>query len=100
MGSTHVRWFRIRWGRTWRWCGDKEAYYTWVSALALVGFPFVFLPLYFKFRALEYRFDDKGVSMSWGVLFKKQIYLTYRRIQADTSALRSLDNDVRRHAVA
>jgi putative membrane protein len=34
-----------------------------------------------KYHTLRYRFDDKGVSMSWGVLFRREIYLTYRRIQ-------------------
>jgi putative membrane protein len=41
----------------------------------------VLLPLLFKFHTLRYRFDDEGVSMSWGVLFKREIQLTYRRIQ-------------------
>jgi uncharacterized membrane protein YdbT with pleckstrin-like domain len=56
-------------------------YYIIVAVLTLVGFPFVFLPLYFKYHTLKYAFDDKGVSMSWGILFHRQIYLTYRRIQ-------------------
>lgn len=56
-------------------------YYIIVAALTLIGFPFVLLFLYCKFRTLQYKFDDKGVSMSWGLLFKKEIYLTYRRIQ-------------------
>lgn len=56
-------------------------YYLIVSALTVFGFPFVIWPLYFKYRTLQYRFDDKGVSMSWGMLFKREIYLTYRRIQ-------------------
>ena len=56
-------------------------YYLMVSALTVVGFPFVFLPLFFKYETLKYRFNDKGVSMSWGILFQREIYLTYRRIQ-------------------
>ena len=53
-----------------------------LQALAtLVGFPFVFLPLFFKYHTLRYRFDDEGISASWGILFKREIYLTYRRIQ-------------------
>ncbi len=39
------------------------------------------LPLYFRFRTLRYRFDDEGVSMSWGILFRREIHLTYARIQ-------------------
>jgi putative membrane protein len=57
------------------------SYYTLVAALTLVGFPFIFLPLYFKYHTLRYKFDDEGVSMAWGILFRREIYLTYRRIQ-------------------
>lgn len=56
-------------------------YYIIVAALTIAGFPFVILPLFFKYSTLKYRFDDKGVSMSWGILFHREIYLTYRRIQ-------------------
>jgi putative membrane protein len=55
--------------------------YTLYSLAALFAFPFVFLPLYFKYHTLRYAFDDEGISASWGILFKKEIYLTYRRIQ-------------------
>jgi putative membrane protein len=56
-------------------------YYLLVAALTLAGFPFVFTALYCKFRTLQYRFDERGVSMAWGLLFKREVYLTYRRIQ-------------------
>ena len=56
-------------------------YYLLVAALTLVAFPIVILVLYFKYRSLRYAFDDKGISMSWGILFRQEIYLTYRRIQ-------------------
>jgi putative membrane protein len=39
------------------------------------------LPSLFKYRTLRYRFDDEGISMAWGVLFRREINLTYRRIQ-------------------
>jgi uncharacterized protein len=41
----------------------------------------VIWPMLFRYHSLRYRFDDRGVAMSWGVLFKREIYLTYRRIQ-------------------
>jgi uncharacterized protein len=47
----------------------------------LVAGPFVFIPLYFKYRTLEYHFDEKGVRVSWGILFRRETYLTYGRIQ-------------------
>ncbi|MCK4873686.1 MAG: PH domain-containing protein [Phycisphaerales bacterium] len=56
-------------------------YYVIAAIASLIAFPFVFTPLYFKYKTLVYKFDDKGVSMSWGLLFKREIYLTYRRIQ-------------------
>ena len=56
-------------------------YYVIVSLLTVFGFPFVIWPMIFKYNTLRYSFDDKGVSMSYGWLFRKEIYLTYRRIQ-------------------
>jgi putative membrane protein len=56
-------------------------YYALVSLVAGPAFPFVLLPLFCKYATLRYRFDDKGISMSYGVLFKRETLLTYRRIQ-------------------
>ena len=41
----------------------------------------VILPLFFKYETLRYRFDAEGMSMSWGILMRREIYITYRRIQ-------------------
>ena len=56
-------------------------YYFLVSACSLIAFPIVFIPLYIRYRTLRYRFDAEGVSMSWGLLFHNEVYLTYRRVQ-------------------
>jgi putative membrane protein len=56
-------------------------YYLLVSLLTGPLFPITILPLFFKYETLRYRFDDSGVSMSWGILFRREIHLTYRRIQ-------------------
>lgn len=56
-------------------------YYVLVSLLAGPFFPFVLIPLYFKYETLRYQFDAKGLSMSWGILFRRETVLTYRRIQ-------------------
>lgn len=56
-------------------------YYILVALLTGPVSPIVFLPLLFKYETLRYRFDSSGVSMSWGLLFRREIYLTYRRIQ-------------------
>lgn len=41
----------------------------------------VILPLFFKYETLRYKFDAEGMSMSWGILMRREIYITYRRIQ-------------------
>lgn len=51
------------------------------SLAALFMFPFVFAPLYCKYLSLRYHFDQEGVGASWGIFFKKQVFLTYARIQ-------------------
>ena len=59
-------------------------YYALIAAVTGPGFPVVFALLYFKFRTLRYKFDpgdDGGVSAAWGVLFRKEVHLTYRRVQ-------------------
>jgi len=56
-------------------------YYAIASAFTLIAFPFVFIPLWIKYTTLRYRFDEEGVSMAWGAVFRKEILLTYRRIQ-------------------
>ncbi len=39
------------------------------------------IPLYFRYHTLRYRFDEEGISMRWGILFRREINLTYARIQ-------------------
>lgn len=56
-------------------------YYLLVSLCTLIAFPFVFVPLLIRFKTMRYRFDDEGVSMCWGFFFRKEVYLTYRRLQ-------------------
>jgi putative membrane protein len=56
------------------------AYY--VLRAALAPFFLVVLPYhYFRYSTMRYRFDGEGVMMSWGVLFRREITLTYSRIQ-------------------
>lgn len=53
-----------------------------LSSLILGPFFFVILlPLYFRFHTLRYQFDDEGITMRWGILFRREISLTYARIQ-------------------
>jgi uncharacterized membrane protein YdbT with pleckstrin-like domain len=56
-------------------------YYALGSLLLGPLAPVVLIPLYFRYHTLRYRFDDEGISMSWGILFRREITLTYSRIQ-------------------
>jgi putative membrane protein len=56
-------------------------YYFLFSLLFLPVFPFVFFAHYLRYRTLRYRFDDEGISMRWGALRRREINLTYGRIQ-------------------
>ena len=56
-------------------------YYVGASLVAGPFFPIVFIPLYFRYHTMRYRFSNEGVSMRWGVLFRKEINLTFARIQ-------------------
>lgn len=44
-------------------------------------FPVMVVVLYFRYHTMRYRFDDEGISVSWGVLFRQEHHLTYQRIQ-------------------
>jgi putative membrane protein len=56
--------------------------YYGLGSLLLGPFFFVALvPLYFRYHTLRYQFDEEGVSMRWGILFRREIHLTYARIQ-------------------
>ena len=61
--------------------GSLATYYFIISLAAVPLFPIVWLFRMFKFWTLEYDFDDEGISMKWGVLWRREILLTYPRIQ-------------------
>jgi putative membrane protein len=37
--------------------------------------------LFFRYETMRFRFDAEGVHMRWGLLFRREINLTYARIQ-------------------
>jgi uncharacterized protein len=59
-------------------------YYT-LAALPVMLFPpagiLVWLVNFFRYRTMRYRFDNEGISMRWGILFRKETILNYARIQ-------------------
>ena len=56
-------------------------YYLLVCLMTGPLFVILIIPSYFRYHTLRYRFDREGISMSWGILFRRQINLTYTRIQ-------------------
>ncbi len=37
--------------------------------------------LFFRYQTLRYRFDEEGIHVRWGLLFRREINLAYARIQ-------------------
>ena len=56
-------------------------YYFLGSLLLGPLFFIILIPLYFRYHTLRYDFDAEGISMRWGILFRREINLTYARIQ-------------------
>jgi uncharacterized membrane protein YdbT with pleckstrin-like domain len=56
-------------------------YYALGSLLAGPFFPVALVVLYFRYHTMRYRFDDHGVNMRWGILFRREVSLSYARIQ-------------------
>src|SRR5688572_23371136 len=56
-------------------------YYTLLSVLLGPLFFLALIPYYFRYHTMRYAFDDEGISMRWGILFRREITLTYARIQ-------------------
>lgn len=53
-----------------------------IYALAsLPFFPIVMIPLYFHYHTLRYRFDSEGISIAYGIFWRRESYVTYARIQ-------------------
>jgi putative membrane protein len=56
-------------------------YYVIRALLTGPGF-LVLLPyLFFRYRTLRYAFDEQGIHMRVGILFRKEVNVTYARIQ-------------------
>jgi putative membrane protein len=55
--------------------------YLFAALATVVAAPFVLVMLAFRYQTLWYRFDAAGVSMGYGVLFRREMQLTYARMQ-------------------
>jgi putative membrane protein len=56
-------------------------YYLLSSLLFGPVFLFAMVGFYVRFRSLRYDLDAEGITMRWGLLFRREISLTYARIQ-------------------
>jgi len=56
-------------------------YYVLVSLASLPFFPVVIIVMYFRYHTMRYRFSNDGISMSWGILFRRETIVNYARIQ-------------------
>ena len=62
----------------------SPALFKYYFLTSLLFGPFFFFPLiyfYFRYHTMRYSFDEEGISMKWGILFRREIMLTYARIQ-------------------
>jgi membrane protein YdbS with pleckstrin-like domain len=62
---------------------DPALWNLYILHAVLTGPGIVFmLPfLYFRYRTLRYQFDEEGIHMRVGILFRREVNLTYARIQ-------------------
>lgn len=56
-------------------------YYLMRALASGPALPVTLIVLYFRYHTMRYRFDEEGISMRWGILFRHEIVLNYSRIQ-------------------
>lgn len=62
---------------------DRSLLTCYVLSSLLLGpfFAFWLAPMYFRYRTLRYEIDEEGITMRWGILFRREVSLTFTRIQ-------------------
>ncbi|MCF3652399.1 PH domain-containing protein [Synoicihabitans lomoniglobus] len=60
---------------------DLLKYYMVSSFVLGPFFPVLMIYGAIRFKTMRYKFTDEGISMSWGILFRREIILQYSRIQ-------------------
>ena len=60
---------------------DLLKYYLLSSLVIPPLFPVLATYLYFRYHTMRYKLTDEGISMSWGILFRRQVIINYARIQ-------------------
>lgn len=62
-------------------CPALWTYYILAAVLTGPGIIVTLPYLYFRYYTLRYRFDEEGIHMRVGILFRREVNLTYARIQ-------------------
>lgn len=60
---------------------DLWKYYLLTCLAVPPLFPFLILPAHFRYQTLRYTFTAEGISMRWGILFRREVIIQYARIQ-------------------
>lgn len=60
---------------------DLWKYYLLACLAFPPAFPFLVLPAYFRYHTMRYTFTAEGISMRWGILFRREVIIQYARIQ-------------------
>lgn len=56
-------------------------YYALFSFAILPAAPILLMVGWFRYSTLRYRFTEEGLSMRWGILFRREVIIQYARIQ-------------------
>ena len=56
-------------------------WYFWKALATSLAFPVTIVLFYFRYHTMRYRFDQEGIHMKWGIIFRHEIVLNYSRIQ-------------------
>ena len=56
-------------------------YYLLRSLVFPPAFPILAVIHWFRYETMRYRFSEEGLSMSWGLLFRREVIIQYARIQ-------------------
>jgi len=62
-------------------CAALWRLYVIRAILSGPGIIFALPYLYFRYHTLRYRFDEEGIHMRYGFFFRREVNLTYARIQ-------------------
>jgi putative membrane protein len=80
-GATQASAMAIRLPVTLQPHGNLLRYYLLSSLLMGPLFLVGAVAYYFRYHTLRYELDREGITMRWGILFRREISLTYARIQ-------------------